>query len=547
MAFWSSLTFTDFDDLKAGSRAPDRYPDFGKRLFYVAASDAQDQVVSNQDPYKQIGTAYQQFDMVHKLKWMPTSKISQTVNFQYSTSSDIPRYDQLTIAGEEGPADLRFAEWFYGPQKRLLLSSRTQLLGPNDLYDKALFIAAYQRIGEDRITRRLERLRRIHQNEELDILSLTLDFNKDLGDRWHWSYGASADYNDLESSAFSERRNQTDLKLDQLSRYPDAEAKMSSYGIYTNLLTNWSSRVSSNLGIRYSNVQSSIAYTRRLLNWPDRFFDGIVNQNNALTWGVSLNLLVAEGLHIVASSGSAFRAPNIDDLAKIRVKSGTASTPNPRLEPERSFHNEITISQDIPSQQHSQQVSITGFITRLKNAIIQVPTRLPNGDTTLRYDGEWFRVVSNMNADVGRMWGISINFRYALSNYLSLKASMNYVEGETQANDGTVEPMAHIPPVYGRASLSYELDHWKIEGVFRFNGAKKLKDYSNNSADNLDQATPEGSLAWATYNFYAAYQISPHLRAQLAVENIANVHYRPFASGLSAPGRNVAVSLYATI
>ena len=37
------------------------------------------------------------------------------MNFQYSTSSDIPRFDRLD---EQSGGTLKFAEWYYGPQKK---------------------------------------------------------------------------------------------------------------------------------------------------------------------------------------------------------------------------------------------------------------------------------------------------------------------------------------------------------------------------------------------------------------------------------------------
>ena len=546
IAFWSSFTFSDFDDLQSGKSFSDKYPGYGQRPFYVDPTGPTDVHRINDDPYKQIGTAYHQFDMIQKLKWAPNQYLTQTFNFQYSTTSDIPRYDQLTEKND-GPADLKFAEWYYGPQKRLMLSSRTQWIKPSALYDKALLIGAFQKINEDRIDRRTNSLRRGHQEERVDVLSFTLDLEKALSDTWQLSYGSALDFNDVGSGAFSEHRNTGEIRMDQLTRYPDDEATMQSFGFYSNIMNKWSSHVSTNLGVRYSKVQSNIAYTRDLVNWPTRFYEGITNTNEALTWGFSLNVILAEGLHAVASTGSAFRAPNIDDLAKIRIKSGTASTPNPRLKPERSFHNEVTITQDIPSERGSQQISVTAFMTRLSDAIIQVPAHLPNGDSLLRYDDEWFRIVGNTNADVGRIFGVSANIKFHLAKEVDLHASINYIKGTTETSEGISHPMAHIPPIYGRVALEYELKKWHLQGVVRFNGAKKLEDYSNNSADNLEQATPEGTLAWATINLYAAVNISEHLRAQLALENIANTHYRPFASGLSAPGRNLALSLYAMI
>ena len=74
---------------------------------------------------------------------------------------------------------------------------------------------------------------------------------------------------------------------------------------------------------------------------------------------------------------------------------------------------------------------------------------------------------------------------------------------------------------------------------------KPLSEYGpRGSADNEDEAIPGvGTLAWTTYNFYSSYKLSESITFNFAVENILDVHYRPFSSGVSAPGRNFIFSL----
>ena len=72
-----------------------------------------------------------------------------------------------------------------------------------------------------------------------------------------------------------------------------------------------------------------------------------------------------------------------------------------------------------------------------------------------------------------------------------------------------------------------------------FNGWKRLKDYSPSGEDNLPFATVDGMPSWYTVNFRASYTLNRFLRLQVGVENILDKHYRAFASGISAPGRNI--------
>jgi hemoglobin/transferrin/lactoferrin receptor protein len=47
---------------------------------------------------------------------------------------------------------------------------------------------------------------------------------------------------------------------------------------------------------------------------------------------------------------------------------------------------------------------------------------------------------------------------------------------------------------------------------------------------------------WYTLNFSAQYKYSKSLQLNATLENITDRRYRPYSSGLSAPGRNLIVA-----
>ena len=51
------------------------------------------------------------------------------------------------------------------------------------------------------------------------------------------------------------------------------------------------------------------------------------------------------------------------------------------------------------------------------------------------------------------------------------------------------------------------------------------------------------SPAWVTINMRLSYAILKNLRLNATIENISDIRYRPYSSGISAPGRNFAASL----
>ncbi|TAG57333.1 MAG: TonB-dependent receptor [Runella slithyformis] len=52
-----------------------------------------------------------------------------------------------------------------------------------------------------------------------------------------------------------------------------------------------------------------------------------------------------------------------------------------------------------------------------------------------------------------------------------------------------------------------------------------------------------GMPAWTTLNLRASYEVSKNCTIQAACENLTDQNYRYFASGISAPGRNLVLTL----
>ena len=221
--------------------------------------------------------------------------------------------------------------------------------------------------------------------------------------------------------------------------------------------------------------------------------------------------------------------------------------PNLDLTPERAYTFEATLSQTaghlIPLPNSSLQVDVTGYYTRLIDAIIRANFQLPNGDTLLAVQGEPLRVQANVNAENAYVYGVSANLKLVVNGDWEMTGSFNYLRGESQQEGLPDQPLAHIPPNYGKVGLAYSPEPWTIQVVVRYNGMKPIAEFAPGSSDNEDYATPIGSLAWSTLNLYGAYQLTDRLHLSLALENVFDKHYRLFSSGVSAPGRNLVIGL----
>ncbi|MGK0314622.1 MAG: hemoglobin/transferrin/lactoferrin receptor protein [Saprospiraceae bacterium] len=534
----TSISTSDYGDLRTGSRRGDEYPDFGKRLIYADRIDGEDVIVQNEDPNLQVGTGYSQVDVLQKFLYQPNRNVRLIANLQYSTSTDVPRYDALS---ELDGAGLSFAEWYYGPQTRFFSSLRTDIKSTSVFTDKFILIAAYQKIDEDRIDRQFGSVNLDRQEEDLDVFSVTADLHKyfDREETFEINYGAEYNKNILTSSAFRTNIETNEVTNNILTRYPSGGGETDNIAAYA-LIKKGFAKFDLFGGLRYSSNGLDVKYLESdNLPWPEEYYAGISTRNNSLSWSLGTAIKPILGWKISSQVSSAFRSPNIDDLAKIRVRADEIQVPNIGLGPETSLNGELTIAKQI--SKHTN-VSATGFYTKLSDAIIRDDFTLPDGTSFLVDEGDTLNTVSNINANSAKVTGISMNLNTSINEHFSFSGSFNYIKGLTFDEADDESPLSHIPPIYGKVSATYSDTKQKLNLNIRYNGEKPVSLYGG-SADNLENATPDGTPPWMTVNLYYQRQLVAKFSASIGLENILDVHYRPFASGVSAPGRNLVMSI----
>jgi len=546
----TSFTRSDFGDLRSGKNRTEGYPDWGLRNFYFQRVGGLDQIFENPDPTIQVGSGYGQIDLLQKVKFQPSDNFYLVGNFQYSANDDVPRYDRLT---EVGSNELKFAEWTYG-QQRLLASLKARLLKPSKLWDAGTAIYAFQRVDEDRFNRKFGDQRRSYNIEEVHINSLTIDFEKNVSANGlhKVTYGIDANHNDVVSEAGKVNVSTSALSGGRLTRYPSGGGSQTQFGSYIDY--RWrtaDSLFNIRAGLRYSNISLSVNYIDSdIIVWPDEFYQGLSSKNDNLSYATAITYNSKNGFQGRLIYSSAFRSPNIDDWAKIREKNGFVTIPNPNLKPELSPMNlEFTISKEMGDLRPGRpgrgfKISGTSFYTVLEDAIVRRSFNLPDGSSTLLLDDEVLTTQANVNAQRATIMGLSGNIVAKFNEHWSGNASYNWIQGEAEEAEGANQPLSHIPPTYGRASITYQNAKWQIEGNVQFNGEKPWADYAFNESDNENQAIFEvGTPAWMTYNLYSNYQLNDKIGINIGIENIADIHYRPFSSGISAAGRNIIISL----
>lgn len=536
LAWLQSYNYSDFGDLRMGDNYGDDYPDFGRRSQYIETREGVDYVVTNPDDRIQRFSGYEQWDITQKLLYKPSERVSHTLNVQYSNSSDIPRYDRLQ---DKRNGALRWAEWYYGPQQRTLAAYEFSVDSAG-LFTNLRSIVSYQHIEESRHQREYRRYDRLdNRYEDLDVLAAVVDVRK-LWQAHELTVGADAQLNDLQSTA--NRVNiQTGASSPLDSRYPNGENRMNYYGIYAQHVFKFGGgRWVLNDGIRLQaiSLRSTIA-DNSFFQFP---FTEIEQNNAAVTGNLGLVYMPSDATRLTLGAASGFRAPNIDDASRV-FESGNNQLilPNPDIGPEYTYNVDLGVSQTVAEK---LRLEATGFYTWFRNAIALAPYQLGGKDSAF-YNGSNVRVYANQNVNRAFLYGFNAAATVDFTKALRLYSTINYTYGRLKGDKGNL-PLDHIPPLFGKTSLSYNGTRVSAEAYALYNAWKRLEDYNPNGEDNPQYATPEGMPSWMTLNLKASFTLHRFLTLQAGVENILDRNYRYFASGFSAPGRNISLALRST-
>ena len=534
LASLSSITFSSFSDFKMGKNRTHGYSNFGKIKEYTNITSNGDFVEINENENSMPRTGYQQLDILQKLSYQIKEGLNLGMNVQYSTSSKINRFDKLN---EYRNGALRFSEWHYGPQNRILTSLKLENKNESKFSDYYTIIAAFQKIDEDRISRSFGSSSRFTEMEDVFVYSLNADFLKKLSNNEVLYFGAEVTHNQVNSTA-NEENIVTGTKTPTQTRYPGVENRITSMAFYTTIDKKITENVIVNLGARYSHfVNYSQLSDSTFTNFPFRTIDF---NTGALSGSFSVKYEEKNGVRIELIGSSGFRAPNLDDYGKVFERNGDLVVPNNNLKPEFVYTGELNISKKwIKNEREYLHLKAAGFYTSLTNTLVLNNYQL-NGNDSIVYRGDKVNLVSNQNINSALIYGASFDMRFAFTPYLKFIAAINFTQGEN-VTDNT--PLSHIPPVFGRAALNYTSKKIQLQLASQFNGMKKIEDFGADGTDNPEEATLDGSPAWTTLNLYSTYKITNSLSVQIGIENILDTHYKQFASGVSALGRNFTFAL----
>lgn len=555
---WASLTsisYSNFGDIRMGTHRAHGYANWGLTPFYSENSrySYQANPTLNENPNIQKNTAYNQLDLFQKFLVKLNDENQLVFNFQYSNSSDIPRYDKLI---EQRNGTLRYAEWFYGPQKRILIAPQLKLFPQKRFMNSGRITFAYQNIDESRNSRAFESFIRKTQKENVEVWSLNGDFEFELNQKHSFSYGFEGTLNKVRSFAFGKelvvQQNEViALKPSAPSptRYPSKGSTYDSFASFVNWIWDLNNELTVNFGMRFTN-------TTLEARWKEYYnINALLEAVNldalALTQTLALTYRPTEKIqwNLILSNG--FRNPNIDDVGKIRENNGILVVPNPSLFPEYAYNFELGIKRYF--DQSKNYLSLRGFSTLISrhigrsSYIIFSDTTTPD-QSTIRYNGEEVETYANNNLGNRYLYGGSLDGYYSLNTFLALRGNFSFIQAVKSEKYG---PLPSISPAFGRIFIEYQKSNWLSYLSFEFSDNKNIEAYSIGGEDGLEE-TPllsenpllyAGTPAWSELSWLAQYRWKKNTSFRIALENILDTHYRPFASGISAPGRNLKLGV----
>jgi hemoglobin/transferrin/lactoferrin receptor protein len=348
--------------------------------------------------------------------------------------------------------------------------------------------------------------------------------------------GAESYQNFIRSTA--ERKNILTGALSAITtRYADGPTSMQSNAIYAQHTYKISKQLTLNDGLRLNATKLDARFAdTTLMHFP---FNKVVQQHVAVTGNIGLAYAVDNTTKIGLIVSSGFRAPNVDDLSKVfDTKTGSVVVPNANLKPEYTYNTELNFNHTSGNITFGAAI----FYTLFKQALI-LDRFTFNGMDSIIYTGTKSAVYATQNKAKAYVFGWSANASIKLSKQLQIDGTATYTKGKYTDQNGAQMPLDHIPPFFGKVSIKHTATIWNASIYGQFNGWKKMADYNPNGEDNQQYATPEGMPSWFTLNTKFELNMGKGWQSQIALENIFDTNYRYFASGISAPGRNLSIAL----
>ena len=301
--------------------------------------------------------------------------------------------------------------------------------------------------------------------------------------------------------------------------------------------------------------------TNLTANWNEEALIDLLLSNfktntKALTYTIGFTFRPNNKFKFNSVLSSGFRTPNIDDIGKIRENNFILTVPNTFLKPEYAYNIDLGFDYNFNKLLNFR---IRNYVTLISRHIVRSNYSIfsdtsTENPLTIIYDGNEVSTIANKNLGNRFIYGSSINLRFNFSKFLYLESNLTYTDADKSEKYG---PMPSILPFFGFTKLEITFPKLKFSLTNEFSSSKKPRDYSFGGEDGIEE-TPiinmtnpngittsryYGSPKWSVFSFNSNYYINNNFSVNFGLENIFDLNYREFASGISSPGRNLLLGL----
>lgn len=249
-----------------------------------------------------------------------------------------------------------------------------------------------------------------------------------------------------------------------------------------------------------------------------------------------LRFALTDDAAVMASVLSGFRSPNLEDLQAFGRGARGFGVPNPDIDEERS----LTLDAGLKLRGESWAIQAFSYATFLSDLIVRVP-----GELAGRTEVDGAPVVTRANAGQGELLGGELELSLGERTIAGWSATAS--AGLTWGRQGEL-PLSKIPPAQVRLAVRRTAAAgawWAGASVQAVAPQDRLTD-SDRDDVRICPAGRQGCDSTAGYvvaGMGLGGRLRPGITGRLAVENLADSAYRPFASGVLGPGLGVVLAV----
>jgi outer membrane receptor protein involved in Fe transport len=332
-----------------------------------------------------------------------------------------------------------------------------------------------------------------------------------------------------------------DTQEDTLANAPNAEN--TSWGVFVQDEIPIGERFRVTAGVRYQKVETRAEST------PGWDVSGLDFEDDAVVGAVTGTWQITEALNLLASYGTAFRAPNIiERLFNGPTPEGAGfQILNPALESEQSGNWDVGFKY----RRRNAFVELVAFRNDVEDGVIQYflspaeVAALPAATReAIAASGAQF-VVQQRNAERLRYEGIELALGYRFENGLTLGGSFTTIDGERLDSTNPPTGDTYSDKLVGYAR--YEAPSGRFWGEYRIrhNGSQDANLDPNEPPPAIGTVLPAFTLHSVAGGVTLFERAGIRHQLQLAVENLTDELYAEFSNATffrPEPGRSVQAS-----